>query len=274
MKFYPSGCNKVTGFKLPETNLTIQSFNERCIQETLNEYCRNLGLLDDQTVPAEHSSFENYNYARFSTTEDKWLCYHAILTGDGASARSTTCVDDQGNFGATGVLCQAPNEGATEPTPIIDQDVDRTMREIIRHHVEYGCKRMDKIEFTAPKEVLIRCQSGCEPTYKYTRPSKCSTCEENGMTKEYGCVYADEANALLNTAQAATFELCTELCMGNTVCESVKWTETITECKMFTSSWDTNDKTCSIADVIGGRKCHRQGFSVFNESLDLLDSDD
>ena len=46
------------------------------------------------------------------------------------------------------------------------------MREIIRHHVEYGCKRMDKIEFTAPKEVLIRCESGCEPTYKYTRPSK------------------------------------------------------------------------------------------------------
>ena len=48
------------------------------------------------------------------------------------------------------------------------------MREIIRHHVEYGCKRMDKIEFTAPKEVLIRCESGCEPTYKYTRPSKVS----------------------------------------------------------------------------------------------------
>ena len=46
------------------------------------------------------------------------------------------------------------------------------MREIIRHHVEYGCKRMDKIEFTAPKEVLIRCEAGCEPTYKYTRPSK------------------------------------------------------------------------------------------------------
>ena len=37
----------------------FQSFTERCIQETLNEYCRNLGLLDDQTVPFEHSSQES-----------------------------------------------------------------------------------------------------------------------------------------------------------------------------------------------------------------------
>ena len=69
-------------------------------------------------------------------------------------------------------MCQAPNEGGSEPAPIVDEAVDRTMKEIIRHHVEYGCKRMDKIEFQAPKEVLIRCQAGCEPTYKYTRPSK------------------------------------------------------------------------------------------------------
>ena len=245
----------------PSLIFAFQSFSERCIQETLNEYCRNLGLLDDQTVPGEHSSYEDYNFARYSITEDKWLCYNAILTGNDVSARSITCVDNQGNFGSTGVLCQAPNDGASQPAPIVDDVVDKTMREIIRHHVEYGCKRMDKIEFTAPKEVLIRCQAGCEPTYKYTRPSKCNTCEESGMTKEYGCMYADEVNALLNTVPAATFEDCTALCMADTTCESVKWTEAISpmvsECKMFSESVDTNDKTCSIPDVIGGRKCLR-----------------
>ena len=120
------------------------------------------------------SSFEDYNFARWSVNENKWVCHQSILTGDGAAARSATCVDNQGNVGGSNgdQLCQAPNEGASEPAPIVNDDVDKTMREIIRHHVEYGCKRMDKIEFTAPKEVLIRCESGCEPTYKYTRPSK------------------------------------------------------------------------------------------------------
>ena len=87
------------------------------------------------------------------------------------------------------------------------------------------------------------------------------------MTKEYGCAYwhdhADEATALISTGPAETFDVCTSLCMANPLCESVKWTEAmspmVSECKLYSQSWDTNDKTCSIPDVIGGRKCHRQG---------------
>ena len=105
--------------------------------------------------------------------------------------RSSTCVDNAGFIGgpAQDQLCQAPNEDASEPAPVSDDVVDRTMKELIRHHVDYGCKRMDMIEFVSPKEVLVRCQPGCAPEYKYTRPSKCNHCEETGMTKEYGCAY-------------------------------------------------------------------------------------
>ena len=99
-------------------------------------------------------------------------------------------------------------------------------------------------------------------------------CEESGMTKEYGCAYwhdhADEASALISTGPAETFDVCTALCMGNPLCESVKWTEAISpmvsECKLYSQSWDTSDKTCSIPDVIGGRKCHRKGFSLKSDS--------
>lgn len=81
------------------------------------------------------------------------------------------------------------------------------------------------------------------------------------MTKEYGCAFwhdhVDVANALISTGTADTFDVCTALCMANPLCESVKWTDMVTECKLYSQSWDTNDKTCSIPDVIGGRKCHR-----------------
>ena len=65
----------------------------------------------------------------------------------------------------------------------MSDEIDFHMREIIRHHVEYGCKRPDKIEFTAPHDNWIRCGAGCEPQYKYTAPSRCNLCEETGMTK-------------------------------------------------------------------------------------------
>ena len=65
----------------------FQAASERCIQETLNEYCKRLGLLDDQTVPGENAAYEDYNYARFSVVDDKWVCYKSILTGDAAASR-------------------------------------------------------------------------------------------------------------------------------------------------------------------------------------------
>ena len=90
------------------------------------------------------------------------------------------------------------------------------------------------------------------------------------MTKEYGCAYwhdhADEATALISAGPAETFDVCTALCMANPLCESVKWNEgeliPAFQCKLYSQSWDTNDKTCSIPDVIGGRKCHRQGYPL------------
>ena len=54
----------------------------------MNEYCKRLGLLDDQTVPGEKAEYEDYNYARFSVEEDKWMCYKNILTGDAAASRN------------------------------------------------------------------------------------------------------------------------------------------------------------------------------------------
>ena len=62
----------------------IKSANERCIQETLNEYCNKLGLTDDQIVPNEHANYEDYNYARFDNAAQKWKCYANIVTGPGA----------------------------------------------------------------------------------------------------------------------------------------------------------------------------------------------
>ena len=138
------------------------------------------------------------------------------------------------------------------------------MKELIRHHVDYGCKRMDMIEFVAPKEVLVRCQPGCAPEYKYTRPSKCNHCEETGMTKEYGCAYfwdqgvPDMAQSI-ESLEATSWEACTELCMNNPECESAIWDTTAGEdqgmCDLMRASTSTNDKTCSIENVIGGRKC-------------------
>ena len=90
--------------------------------------------------------------------------------------------------------CQGAYESADEPAPVLDDKVHKTMTEIIRHHVEYGCNRMDKIEFISPRETLLRCKAGSEPQYQYTRPSKCNMCEETGMTKEYGCAYFKDDN--------------------------------------------------------------------------------
>ena len=107
------------------------------------------------------------------------------------------------------------------------------MREIIRHHVEYGCKRPDKIEFTAPHDNWIRCSAGCEPQYQYTRPSRCNLCEETGMTKEYECAFFFDQTVQENIDQvigtpavATTWEICTKMCMQNTECESVFWDRT------------------------------------------------
>ena len=141
------------------------------------------------------------------------------------------------------------------------------MKELIRHHVDYGCKRMDMIEFVAPKEVLVRCQPGCAPEYKYTRPSKCNHCEETGMTKEYGCAYfwdqgvPDMAQAI-ESLEATSWEACTELCMNEPECESAIWDTTAGEdqgmCDLMRASTSTSDKTCSIENVIGGRKCAKE----------------
>ena len=134
------------------------------------------------------------------------------------------------------------------------------MEEIIRHHVEYGCKRPDRIEFTAPYDNWIRCSAGCEPQYKYTRPSRCNLCEETGMTKagshiqncerlirqksidliggepfqEYECAFFFDQNVQENMDQvigtaavAATWEDCTKMCMQNAECESVFYDRTL-----------------------------------------------
>ena len=93
---------------------------------------------------------------------------------------------------------KAPNTGADEiaaAPPVVSEVVDFTMREIIRHHVEYGCKRPDKIEFTAPHDNWIRCSAGCQPQYKYTAPSRCNLCQETGMTKA-GLLIQDFDNSI------------------------------------------------------------------------------
>ena len=61
-------------------------------------------MADDQIVPGENANYEDYNYARWSETDKKWVCYRSILTGDGVDARSTTCVS---NHGIVDQQCQA-----------------------------------------------------------------------------------------------------------------------------------------------------------------------
>ena len=83
-----------------------KSSPERCIQETLDEYCAKLGMADDLIVPAESADYEDYNFARYSETDTKWVCYRSILTGEGVDARSHSCIDNHGNQNQL-VQCQA-----------------------------------------------------------------------------------------------------------------------------------------------------------------------
>ena len=156
--------------------------------------------------------------------------------------------------------CQGANEGPDEPVPVNDDEVHETMTEIIRHHIEYGCNRNDKIEFSAPKEVLVRCKAGSEPQYQYTRPSKCNMCEETGMTKEYGCAYFKNiGGSHIDAYDAANWNLCAAGCMHNALCESAFWEEDTRICFLVgDQSIDTADKTCNHAGIIGGRKCHAE----------------
>ena len=155
--------------------------------------------------------------------------------------------------------CQGANEGPDEPVPVNDDEVHETMTEIIRHHIEYGCNRNDKIEFSAPKEVLVRCKAGSEPQYQYSRPSKCNMCEETGMTKEYGCAYfINNGNQQIAVLPADNWEDCSYSCMLEPACESASWHEGLKTCILLEQSFDTADKDCNNPGVIGGRKCHAE----------------
>ena len=218
-------------------------------------------MTDDQTVPGEHANYEDYNFARAHIIGNrrKWFCHKSILSGT-AGRKDYACIIDTLN-GRLFSECQGGNEGADEPIPVDDDEVNKTIWAILDHHILYGCNRlMDKIEFVAPKELFVRCKAGSEPQYQYNRPSKCYMCEETGMTKEYGCAYFkdDHANHI-DAYEAANWDLCTAGCMQHAFCESAFWEEDTRVCTLSgDQSVDTADKTCSHTGVIGGRKCHAE----------------
>ena len=70
----------------------------KCVHEKLDEYCKHLGLLDDEIVKGERFDCEEMKHARLDG--NKWSCFKSLLEGDD-SATSATCVDNDGEA----VLC-------------------------------------------------------------------------------------------------------------------------------------------------------------------------
>lgn len=62
-------------------------------------------------------------------------------------------------------------------------------------------------------------------------------------------------NQRITSQPATSWDACTELCMNEPLCESAIWDTPLELCDLMMASTSTNDKTCSIDNVIGGRKC-------------------
>ena len=119
-----------------------------CLQEKLDEFCKNFGIVDDVIVQGEIDECEDSKFAR--QNGGVWGCYDTV-----AETEASECVDNKGEL----VTClQSVGQSCT-----VEGDVDSSLSQIIKDTKEYGCHRYDKIEFSSPKETLIRCVDGYKP---------------------------------------------------------------------------------------------------------------
>lgn len=85
-------------------SITLQyvlgTFESNCLQDTLDEYCRNLGTNDSVHIVGEHSNCEDARFARFDGL--KWRCYTQVKS----SSESNSCVSSNGDL----TKCQDPDE--------------------------------------------------------------------------------------------------------------------------------------------------------------------
>ena len=64
-----------------------------------------------------------------------------------------------------------------------------------------------------------------------------------------------DMNQQITSQPATSWDDCTNMCMNEPECESAIWDTALELCDLMRASTSTNDKTCSIDNVIGGRKC-------------------
>ena len=244
---------------------------EFCVQETLDAYCRYLGLTDWEIVLNESADCEDRSFARFQN--GAWGCYTSIGATD-----ATECVD---NNGEVTVSCPAPDApDATCATP----EIDLEMRRLIAEVTECGCKRPDIIEFTAPPQSLIRCSQGCLPTWKWDRPSYANLCEELGYTKHYDCKLEGTVTTLSTSAGITTYDLCVAECDNDATCAAVNWDGTTNDCVLlgpldeasltnnFATSTDLNCADDGSTDTwVAGRKCSEMSEVALTHTITMDD---
>ena len=71
-------------------------------QTAMDQYCRNLGILDSVTVENEHANCENQLYARY---DGLWRCWESLSTATGTHCMSTDGVSRTTCQAGDGVSC-------------------------------------------------------------------------------------------------------------------------------------------------------------------------
>ena len=147
--------------------------------------------------------------------------------------------------------------------------IDGAIRNIIADTLEFGCQRYDKIEFSSPKETLVRCTPGWKATWQWDRPTECNLCEDIGFTVKYGCGYellAENAEHLVGfTNMVPNWKACSELCEMNGECRAWNFDNSAAaggpstgECKLYSNVSDSTEKKCGVPTVensVSGQLC-------------------
>jgi len=207
-----------------------------CVQETLDAYCRYLGLTDWEIVLNESADCEDRSFARFR--DNKWGCYTAVGTTD-----AMECVDDTG-----AVTVNCPGVDTPDHTCHTDE-IHLEMKRLVDEVTECGCKRPDLIEFSAPAQVLTRCTQGCVPAWKWDRPSYANLCEEIGYTKHYDCKLVGTLTVLSTTPSVATYVECATACDNDATCAGINYDEVNLNCELLGPLAEATDFFAKTTDL-------------------------
>ena len=119
----------------PWTGLIYKTDPNTCIQEYLDEYCRNLGVTDDVLVWGESQACENRNYARFDSSI--WSCHRSVST----STTSISCVDNDGDVVVDCAAADTTSDTGDGQPACASSTVANELQRKVDYFVEHGCKR-------------------------------------------------------------------------------------------------------------------------------------